>query len=240
MAKFKIEHKDNYSIIANSVFKDTRLSWKAKGILANMLSLPDNWDFSMAGLEKLASDGLSATRTALKELEQFGYLVRKQIRGERGIFIDWEYIVREAPLCDFPQVDNPQVDKPQVDNHTQLNTNNINNINNKVINNKKESKKESDYDSIINSNIKDDSVRNALLEFIKMRKLAKSPMTNRALELLISRLHKLANTPEMAVKVLEQSIVNNWKNVYELKEDKNKKEKRYDVEGYNGEYAEFV
>lgn len=237
MAKFKIEHKGNYSVIANSVFKDTRLSWKAKGILANMLSLPDNWDYSMAGLEKLASDGLSATRTALKELEQFGYLVRKQIRGERGVFIDWEYIIREAPLCDFPQVDNPQVDKPQVDNHTQLNTNNINKTNNKVINNKERKKPASDYDNIINSNIKDESVRNALLEFIKMRKLAKSPMTNRALELLISRLRKLADTPEMAVKVLEQSIVNNWKNVYELKENK---EIRHNVEGYNGEYAGFV
>lgn len=112
-----------------------------------------------------------------------------------------------------------------------------NNITNNTNNNKKESKKESDYDNIINSNIKDDSVRNALLEFIKMRKLAKSPMTNRALELLISRLRKLADTPEMAVKVLEQSIVNNWKNIYELKENK---EIKHNVEGYNGEYAGFI
>ena len=91
-----------------------------------------------------------------------------------------------------------------------------NNINNNIDNNK-ESKKESNYDKIINSQITNEDLRITLYEFIKMRKLIKKPMTDRALQLLIGKLHKLANTPDKAIQVLEQSIVNNWQDIYELK-----------------------
>lgn len=116
MAKFTVEHNENYSLIANIVFKDKRLSWKAKGLLANMLSLANDWDYSLAGLVTLSSDGETATRTALKELENFGYLIRQPIR-ERGKIIDWDYSIFEKP-----QVEKPVVENPQVENRTQLNT----------------------------------------------------------------------------------------------------------------------
>ena len=89
----------------------------------------------------------------------------------------------------------------------------INNINNK------ESKKESNYDKIINSQITNEELKNTLYEFIKMRKFIKKPLTDRALQLLINKLHKLANTPEKAIKILEQSIVHSWQDIYELKEN---------------------
>jgi hypothetical protein len=128
--------------MANYHFYDKSLSWKAKGILSNMLSLPDDWDYSLAGLAALTSDGLAATRAAIKELEEHGYLVRKPIR-ENGKFVDWEYLIYEKPVVDFPQVEKPQVEipqveKPQVENRTQLNTNqsNTNTSNTKQSSNK--------------------------------------------------------------------------------------------------------
>ena len=102
------------------------MSLKAKGLLSLMLSLPEDWDYSLAGLSVLSSDGESATRVALKELEKLGYLERKPIR-EGGKFADWEYLIYEKPqvekpVVENPQVVNPQVEKPQVENRTQLST----------------------------------------------------------------------------------------------------------------------
>lgn len=98
-----------------------------------------------------------------------------------------------------------------------------NNINNISINNKEDNKKESKntYDEIVNSLVLDDDVRNAIYDFIKMRKLIKKPMTDRALTMLINKLNKLSNDKNIQVKILEKSILNNWQDIYEYKEDKN-------------------
>lgn len=98
-----------------------------------------------------------------------------------------------------------------------------NNINNISINNKEDNKKESKntYDEIINSLVLDDDVKNAIYDFIKMRKLIKKPMTDRALTMLINKLNKLSNDKNIQVKILEKSILNNWQDIYEYKEDKN-------------------
>ena len=121
MAVFRVNRNKNYTHMANYHFMDKSLSWKAKGILSNMLSLPENWDYSLAGLATLASDGMSATRAAIKELEEHGYLERKPIRNG-GKFVDWEYLIYEKPLEEKPVAENQQVEKPQVENHTQLST----------------------------------------------------------------------------------------------------------------------
>ena len=90
--------------------RDVNLSFKAKGILSLMLSLPDDWDYSIAGLETFASDGSTATRSALKELEACGYLTRRAIR-ENGKIKDWEYNIYEIPQAEIPHVENPQVEE---------------------------------------------------------------------------------------------------------------------------------
>ena len=130
MAIFRIEKNKNYTTMANYHFRDKTLSWKAKGILSNMLSLSDDWDYSMAGLAALASDGTSATRSALKELEEHGYLIRRPIR-DYGRIVDWEYLIFENPEMSKQFRDNQQTEKPvvenqQVENNTQLNTNKSN------------------------------------------------------------------------------------------------------------------
>ena len=98
-------------------------------------------------------------------------------------------------------------------------------INNKTTNNqsinkeeKKVSKKEpSGFDNIINSNFENEQVKNAMYEFIKMRKLIKKPMTDYALKRLISELKKLSSNTEKQIKILDQSIMNNWQGIYALK-----------------------
>lgn len=127
MAVLRKAHKSNFTVIDNQVFK-SNLSLKARGLLSTMLSLPDNWNFSAKGLSAiLPSDGESAIRSAIKELETSGYLTRERIRDDKGIIIDWlwtfsDYPQVENPLVENPQVDNPQLDNLLVGNQPQLNT----------------------------------------------------------------------------------------------------------------------
>ena len=138
MAVFRVNRNKNYTHMANYHFRDKKLSWKAKGILSTMLSLPDDWDYSLAGLTTLAIDGTDSTRAAIKELENKGYLERRAIR-EKGRIVDWEYLIYEKPQVEKPVVENPQVEKPVVENPTQLNTKELstNKSNTKGLNTKK-------------------------------------------------------------------------------------------------------
>lgn len=99
-----------------------------------------------------------------------------------------------------------------------IDINNINNINN---NNKEERKKETNYDEILNSMVEDDDVKNTICDYIKMRKLIKKPMTDRAVTMLINKLFKLSNNKQIQIKILEQSILKNWTDIYPYKEENN-------------------
>ena len=72
MPVFRVSKNRDFTVIANSVFKDRRLSAKAKGILVEMLSLPENWDYTLKGLTALFSDGIDSIRQGIKELEENG------------------------------------------------------------------------------------------------------------------------------------------------------------------------
>lgn len=95
---FRVIKNCNYTTLSNYHFKDKRLSWKAKGLLSTMLSLPDDWNYTIEGLSKLSSDGIKATNSGLLELEKCGYLVRKQTRDSSGHFGLTEYIIYEQPV----------------------------------------------------------------------------------------------------------------------------------------------
>lgn len=228
MAVFKVERNENYSTVANYHFKDKELSWKAKGILSNMLALPPDWDYSLAGLTTLAKDGSTATTSALKELEEHGYLIRKPIR-EKGKIVDWEYMIFERPHLEKPLVENPKVVNQEVENQGQLNINQLNT--NKLSNNiNKKKVSKTGYDEIIRSSGFDEAVQQSLYEFIKMRQLIKRPLTDRALTNIITRLKALSNgNSETADKILNQSIENAWQGIYELKTDKQETGKKDEV-----------
>ena len=114
------------------------------------------------------------------------------------------------------------------------------NINNTNINNKEERKKETNYDKIINSMVEDEEIKNSIYEFIKMRKLIKKPMTDRALTMLINKLEKLSSDKDIQIKILEKSILKNWTDIYELKGDNNDGNIRKCSNDDGSEYAEFV
>lgn len=97
MAVARTHHTKDYTCMSNYHFKDKSLSLKAKGLLSLMLSLSDTWDYSVAGLASLSSDGETSVRTAVKELEEHNYLKRTPIR-QNGRIIDWEYDIYEKPL----------------------------------------------------------------------------------------------------------------------------------------------
>ena len=105
---------------------------------------------------------------------------------------------------------------------------------------KKERKKETNYDKIINSMVEDEEIKNSIYEFIKMRKLIKKPMTDRALTMLINKLEKLSSDKDIQIKILERSILKNWTDIYELKGDNNDGYIRKCSNDDGSEYAEFV
>ena len=126
-AKVTVRKDKNFTVISNDIFKDTRLSFKAKGLLTTMLSCPENWNYTIEGLSKLSTDGKASIRSALNELEEYGYLERKQLRNEKGAFTDTEYIVYEQPMSDFRKTDKPTSDKRTQLNNNILNTYELNN-----------------------------------------------------------------------------------------------------------------
>ena len=86
----------NFTVINNTALRDKRLSWKAKGLFAYMMTNIDNWEFYVSELEKHSTDGGHATRTAIKELIQVGYLV-KDIKRNKGRFVSHDYTLIEKP-----------------------------------------------------------------------------------------------------------------------------------------------
>lgn len=125
MSVFRVNKNSNYTVMSNNHFKEKNMSLKAMGLLSLMLSLPQDWDYSIAGLSKICNDGKDSIRSALKELEDFGYLKRTQDFDEERKFKGYVYDIYEEPLeknADFPLSENPTTANPMTENPTQLNT----------------------------------------------------------------------------------------------------------------------
>jgi hypothetical protein len=111
MAILRKVKKNDYTIIDNNIFKNTKLTLKAKGMICTMLSLPDNWVFNEMGLTQLSNDSRTGIRSTLKELQEFGYLKRERARDEKGILRDTIYTIYEEPMYQKPTLDKPTLDK---------------------------------------------------------------------------------------------------------------------------------
>lgn len=96
MSVFRVEKNKNFTVMANYHLNDQELSLKAKGLLSFMLSLPEDWDYSIKGLSARNKEGVKSIRAILRELEERGYLVRKRIQSGNGHF-DYEYYIYEKP-----------------------------------------------------------------------------------------------------------------------------------------------
>ncbi len=113
MAVFRVERTGDYTVMSNFHLKDKRLSLKAKGLLSQMLSLPDDWDYTLSGLSYINRESKDAIRSAVNELETAGYIRRRQTTDASGKFAANEYTIFERPIEGEPMLDKPLSENPQ-------------------------------------------------------------------------------------------------------------------------------
>ena len=120
MAVFRIEKTKDYTVMSNHHLRNTELSLKAKGLLSLMLSLPEDWDYTMRGLSRICKDGIDSIRVGVQELEAQGYLVRQRVRLPNGQLGSVEYTILEQPRPPQPKPEIPTLEKPMLENPTQV------------------------------------------------------------------------------------------------------------------------
>ncbi|UDL16248.1 helix-turn-helix DNA binding domain protein [Microbacterium phage Kozie] len=105
---------DRFAQIANAALRDERLSWKARGLLAYLMSHTEGWQTSVARLARSGPDGRDAVRAGLGELIALGYLTRsaRRNRNERGHLLDYDYDVTDTPTSDYPTLGSPTLGNP--------------------------------------------------------------------------------------------------------------------------------
>ena len=124
MAVFRVERNTGYTVMSNHHLRNKELTLKAKGLLSQMLSLPEDWDYTLAGLSYINRESIDAIRTAVWELEKAGYITRRQGRDEKGKMTAIEYTIYEQPQppeLDCPVLENPTADNPTTENPTSEN-----------------------------------------------------------------------------------------------------------------------
>ena len=124
MSVFRVEKNKGYTVMSNHHLRNHALSLKAKGLLSQMLSLPDDWDYTLQGLAQINKESIDAIREAVRELERAGYIKRSRERDERGCLRGTVYTIYEQPHAKptpeepaqaLPALDNPILEKPMLD-----------------------------------------------------------------------------------------------------------------------------
>lgn len=174
MAKVIVPRNEGYTIMTNWHLRDKALSLKAKGLMSFMLSLPEDWDYSIEGLVKCSSDGRDSIRSAIAELSQQGYLTVSRCRDARGLLTDSEYTLHPHPQTGNPYMDNPMLDFPTLDNPTQINTKDnkeLKSINKEDTNvSKKEHSDWLEFEEVWELYPKREGKQNAMKAYLKARK----------------------------------------------------------------------
>ena len=140
MAVFRVERNTGYTVMSNHHLRNKELTLKAKGLLSQMLSLPEDWDYTLSGLAHINCEKIDAICEAVRELEKAGYIKRSRERDSKGRLRGAEYVIYEQPqpaeeeaspdtpppildlpTLENPTLDNPTLEKPMLENPTQLN-----------------------------------------------------------------------------------------------------------------------
>ena len=130
MAVFRVEKNSSYTVMSNHHLRNRALSLKAKGLLSQMLSLPEDWDYTLQGLARINRESIDAIRQAIRELEQAGYIQRSRERDEKGRLRGADYVIFElpqpvpasvSPTLENPTLENPTQENPTLENPMQLN-----------------------------------------------------------------------------------------------------------------------
>ena len=114
MPVFKNKTQGQYVNVYKDILKNHSLSLRDRGMVVTLLSLPDNWEFTISGLSKIIPDGKSSIRASLTHLEELGYISRTQERAECGKFGKIAIEIHETPIVPLP--DFRQTEKPKADN----------------------------------------------------------------------------------------------------------------------------
>ena len=131
MSVFRVEKNKGYTVMSNHHLRNHTLSLKAKGLLSQMLSLPEDWDYTLQGLAQINKESIDAIREAVRELERAGYIKRSRERDERGCLRGTVYTIYEQPHAEptpeeptqeKPTLEKPMLDLPTLENPMQLNT----------------------------------------------------------------------------------------------------------------------
>ena len=122
MAVFRVERNTGYTVMSNHHLRNKELTLKAKGLLSQMLSLPEDWDYTLAGLSHINREKIDAIREAVRELERAGYIVRSRERDAKGRLRGADYVIYEQPQLpptpDLPTLENPTLENPTQENPT--------------------------------------------------------------------------------------------------------------------------
>ena len=135
MSVFRVEKNKGYTVMSNHHLRNHALSLKAKGLLSQMLSLPEDWDYTLQGLAQINKESIDAIREAVRELERAGYIKRSRERDERGCLRGTVYTIyeqphaeptpeeptQEKPALNNPTLEKPMLEKPTLENPMQLN-----------------------------------------------------------------------------------------------------------------------
>lgn len=176
MSIIRVNHNQNYTVMSNIHLRDKRLSLKAKGLLSQMLSLPDDWDYTVAGLVAINCESRTAIETALRELKSFGYMtVEKKFPNDtESGRIEYVYTVFEYPTNDAIQevgkqgAENLPLESQWVENHEQLNKE----IQSKEIQNKEKAKddaREKAFSEFWDAYPKKEAKKDAIRAFAKLK-----------------------------------------------------------------------
>ena len=251
-------NKGYYAIIPANVRYDKDIPANAKLLYGEITALCNEKGYCWASNDYFASLYAVSKKSVsrwINALVSKGYISSELVYKENSKEILHRYL-RIAPNSEdmdknvqsYGQKGTEPMDEnvlPPMDKKVKENNTYNNNTSNNTIDNKKERKKEkkpTNYDSIINESIQDESVKQEIYEFIKMRKLMKKPLTDRALKLLISKLKKLSSIPAEQVQILDNSIMNNWQGIFPLKNNNGYQNNNYgnsEVKRDGSDYAEF-
>ena len=237
MTVIRINKTADYTVMSNRHFREKEMSLKAKGLLSLMLSLPDTWDYSIAGLVAICVEKESAIVSTLKELKKFGYLRIDKIMPskENGGRIEYIYNIFESPQQEFVEkqevenqgvenqgVENQGVENQGVENPVQLSTykSSTKKSITDVVNTdeKKKESKQGSFDKILADYTQDEQTLDLLQEWLKVRKAKRAAMTDRAIQMNINKLDELAKASKMSViDYLSEVICRGWAAFYEIK-----------------------
>jgi predicted transcriptional regulator len=209
MKLIRVKKDINFTTINNEFIFNKNLSLKAKGLLCHILALPNEWTLYIEEVSKWHKDGKSAVYAAFKELSDNGYMTRSQSR-EKGRFGGYQYTIYEKPHTEKPNTEKPHTEKPHTENQSLLNTNSSNNLI-KLNTNKSKTK---------SFRVPDELNIEAWKLWKQFKKEQfKTSYKNIGELAAINKLIKISGGCfDTQFKIINQSIENGWKGLFELKE----------------------